>query len=322
MKRLRSIFLQIAPFALIASLFLSVPARAQVSPTPVFGLELKTNDSLGVSISGTAYLKWNNSAGQLQLSPSTGSYQNVISILTSPSPSSHNVVYWSGSNWVPQQLTQDDIAAAFTITLSASGFSTTQACGATITNPQFTLTRNQVPSSASLQDNTDTQSFTPTLTTIGYGGAANTFGARSYTVTTVNGTRTWTLSMTNSASITKTATVTATYSPHVYFGMAVPGTINSAFITGLSNNAIATTSVPRTISYGAGGNTMAAYYAIPATYTTPTTFTDTTTGFGIPFSQVGTNVSVTDECGTGNNINFNVFASDNLLNAAFNGKWQ
>lgn len=296
-------------------------AAAQTPPTPVYGLEVKSNGSLGLAPASTARLRFNG-LSQLQLSIDQNTYQWVIAINTSPSPSTKNVVYYNGTTWVAQQLTQDDIGAAFNITLAANGFSTTQSCGATITNPQFTASYNQTPVTTTMQDNTDTQSVSPATTTaIGYGGAANTFAARSYTVTTVNGTRTWTLSSTNSGGVVDTASVTATYSPHVYFGMAVPATINSAFITGLSNSTVTSFSVPRTISYGAGGGTMKAYFAIPATYTAPTVFTDTVTGFGIPFSQVGTNVSVTNECGTGNNINYNVYATDELLNAAFSGRW-
>lgn len=308
--------------ALVALLW-ALPAQAQIGPTPVWGLQLKSQSPIiGLSPASQAIIQYNSTAGQTWLSQNGSAYQWMIAINTSPVPGTSNVVYWNGSTWVAQQLTQDDIGTAFTVSLAASGFATVQQCGATITNPQFTLTRNQVPVTASLTDaNAGLQSFTATLTTIGYAGAANTFGGQTYTVTSVNGTKTWTLTMTNAGSITKTASVVATFEVHLYYGMAVPGTINSAFITGLSNNNLSTISIPKTITYAAGGNTMSAYFAIPATFTSPTNFTDTGTGFGIPFSQVGTNVSVTNECGTGNNVLYNVFASDQLLNAGFSGQW-
>lgn len=326
---------------ILGLLLLGVPAAAQNPPTNVSGLDFSSNTGQGVSVSGRLRLKFDGSSllqsinggaytpiGGSLAGDVTGAFgsNTVVAFQNRPfsatAPSSTQVIYWNGSAWIPRTLTQDDIGAAFSVTLAASGFSTTQACGATVSNPQFSTSHNQSPASATMQDATDTQTISPaTLTAIGYGGVAATFPARSYTVTTVNGTRTWTISVTNSGGVTKTAAVIATYSPHVYFGMAVPGTYDNTFITSLSGNSVSSTSAPRTISYAAGGDTKKAYYAVPTSYTAPATFVDTSTGFGIPYSKVASSVSLPDECGTGNAVTYDLYASDNLLSAAFSGKW-
>src|SRR6185369_11014898 len=231
MKKLTKLLVLMSAFAAVAVTTLAI---AQTPPTNVYGLSIFQNDSQPVCSASKLCLKL-NAAGVAQWSYDGGSYS--IGAQFGSQSASFALMAPAGASGIPtfRQITQDDIGAAFNITLAANGFSTTQACGATVTNPQFTASYNQTPSTTTMQDNTDTQSVSPASTTaIGYGGAANTFSARSYTVTTVNGTRTWTLASTNSGGVSDTASVTATYSPHVYYGMAVPATINSAFITGLT----------------------------------------------------------------------------------------
>ena|SRR6185369_214333 len=327
MKKLTKLLVLMSAFAAVAVTTLAI---AQTPPTNVYGLSIFQNDSQPVCSASKLCLKL-NASGVAQWSYDGGSYS--IGAQFGSQSASFALMGPAGASGIPtfRQITQDDIGAAFTVTFAASGFSTSQACGSTISNPQFTITHNQNPVTATCQDNTDTQSISPaTLTTIGYGGAASTFSARSYTVTTVAGSRTWTLVETNAGGVIQTKTVTATWNPHIYFSMATPATINSAFITALLNSGgspaspIVSTNAAalnRNLTYAAGNNTQKAYFALPATYTQPTNFIDVSTGFGIPFSQVGTNISVTDECGTGNNINYNVYATDNLLDAGFTGKW-
>jgi hypothetical protein len=305
--------------ALVAVLALAMPADATVPPA----LHVTTTDPIAgganINLGGTLTLscptcaiyptQTGNAGRYLTTNGTTVSWSTIGGTLPDQSSNSGKFLTTDGVSAAWHTLTQDDIAPAFSVSLS--GPSSPVEVGANVVNPQFSVTRNQTPSVASLQDNLDTQSISPaTLSALGYGGAANTFSARTYSYPgTLNSTRTWTYSATASG-VTKTSNASVQWQPRVYYGIAVPGTINAAFITALSSSGLSA-SYPRTIAYSAGGGTQALYYAFPTSYGTPVSFKDTATGFSVPFSKVGSAVSVTNANGVV--ITYDVWASDNLL---------
>jgi hypothetical protein len=219
--------------------------------------------------------------------------------------------------WVT--LTQDMIAAAFSVTLALTSHSTVQEVGASIINPQFTDTHNQTPSAASLQDFLGTQAIIPaTLLALGYGGAANTFAARTYAYPgSLNSTRVWTYSAT-AAALVRTASVTVTWEPKVYWDVLVlPGALNAAFITGMANSALAP-SVVRNINYADGTGTKYLWYAVPSAFAAPTSFLDNATQLSVPTSRVASNIAVTNVNGIV--INYDIYRSDFQQSGAFTEK--
>ncbi len=100
----------------------------------------------------------------------------------------------------------------------------------------------------------------------------------------------------------------------VYWGLAVPASITEAFITGLSDDALAA-GFARTLQFDAGDGTMKAYYAFPSTFGTPVVFRDAYTGFGIPNTKVGDEIDVTDELGVIRP--YDVWATDDFPTVAF-----
>lgn len=100
----------------------------------------------------------------------------------------------------------------------------------------------------------------------------------------------------------------------VYWGLAVPATIDETFIESLSGNALAAGFI-RNIAFGAGDGTQKAYYAFPASYGTPTVFRDHTTGIEIPNTLVGDDVAVIGDDGVSRN--YDVWATDDFPTVAF-----
>lgn len=112
--------------------------------------------------------------------------------------------------------------------------------GATIANPQLTASTSTAPDSASLQDETDTQVIAPPpATALGYGGAAATFPARSYTKSAVNASETWTYSAVASGVIA-TAMWVARWLAKARYGMAPPAdeltAYDAAYIAALGSS--------------------------------------------------------------------------------------
>jgi hypothetical protein len=100
----------------------------------------------------------------------------------------------------------------------------------------------------------------------------------------------------------------------VYYGLAVPGTIDEAFIEALSGTALAA-GLERSIAFAAGSGLQKAYYAFPSSYGTPAIFRDLNTGFDIPNTLVGSAVPVTDDAGTARS--YDVWATDDFPMVAF-----
>lgn len=101
---------------------------------------------------------------------------------------------------------------------------------------------------------------------------------------------------------------------NVYWGLAVPATINESFIEGLSGNTLSAM-FNRNIAYSAGSGTQKAYYAFPASFGTPTVFRDYNTGIAVPTTLVGDDISVVDAEGT--TRAYDVWATDDFPTVAF-----
>lgn len=248
------------------------------------------------------------------------------SVSLSDAPQARTTLRWNGTNnrWEPYVLTQDDIGPSFTAGISPG--SVVVEFGFTVANPSFTGTHSAVAmTSASINDITPNGPISVTTTTpviMPYNGSGPLPSTSYSSPTTVNQTHTWTYTAVNANGTSKSATSTYTWEPRVYFGVAVPGTYNAAFITGLgtstSCNVASSTqplapSFPRTIAFGAGGGTKSLYYAFPTSYGTPVSFKDTVTGFAVPFSKVASAVSITGPCAGVTAVTYDLWGSDNLL---------
>ncbi len=82
----------------------------------------------------------------------------------------------------------------------------------------------------------------------------------------------------------------------VYYGLAVPATVDETFIKALSGTSFAR-DLGRSITFSAGDGTKKGYYAFPSAWGTPTVFQDVYTGYTVPNTQVGVAVSVTGDDG-------------------------
>lgn len=216
--------------------------------------------------------------------------------------------------WVyDTRLTQDDIDPGFAIMGFAAGFATTNEIGTTIANPAFTASYNAALASAHILDGTHTDAIALPATSFAYG--AGGIPGRSYTQSTPNATQGFTLSVVPLSGPTKTAGITAVWRAKTFYGAQTPASIDAAFIASLPTNGLAS-GFAGTYAIGTLGNTKKAYLSFPTSYGTPTIFKNAGTGFAVPFSKVGSAIAVTN--GLGATVNYDVWASDNLLNAAFN----
>lgn len=133
-----------------------------------------------------------------------------------------------------------------TIVLTISGPDAVEV-GDTIVNPQFAVSSSTPPDAASLQDENDVKAIAPATTAaLGYGGAANTFPARSYTKSTLNATETWTYESVVSGT-SKTIAWVAEWQARAFYGMAViPDALHvydAAFIAALSSSRLQSSGV-------------------------------------------------------------------------------
>jgi len=206
--------------------------------------------------------------------------------------------------WTYRQLTSDDLAAAFSVSASFTGTGTVEV-GASVASFGVTASYpNGAPGSASLASGASSQALSSPYTS---GTLAGPF-----TSATPNASQTVTLSAVR-AGVTRTASDARTYRARSFHGAATPGTLNEAFIEALPSSGL-TSGYTGTYAIGALGGTKRAYLSIPASYGTPASFKDATTGFSVPFSVVAT-VDVTNALGV--TLSYSLWASDEILNAAF-----
>ncbi len=146
-------------------------------------------------------------------------------------------------------------------------------------------------------------SAVPTVLTID-GVSQNVSGSSgSATFSGVNATKTYTVVATDQKTNSATKTVTITFTNKVYWGARASGTINSAFILGLSGSGLQT-SRGKTFSVSVASGQYA-WYALPASYGTPTF---TVGGFTGGFQLAGT-VDFTNA--SGYTASYNVYRSQN-----------
>jgi hypothetical protein len=215
-------------------------------------------------------------------------------------------------NWVT--LTADMIAAAFIPTLS--GPASPVEVGSTVVNPAFTASYNRPAAAATLNDGTGAIGLTSPFTAFAYG--SGTLPPRSYTRTGINAVVTWTLTANETGGPSKTSSASVQWEARAYWDTAVDpgiGGYTAAFITSLTGNALEP-GFARTIAFGAGGGTKKMYYAFPTSFGTPARFLNIDTGFAIPFSKVGSAVSVTSTFGV--TINYDLWGSDFAVVGAVN----
>jgi len=171
--------------------------------------------------------------------------------------------------------------------------------GQTLTNPAFTATYSQAPSSASVVDNAGNPvldvSLTPTAFTYLHG----------YTRTGNNSGVTWTLSAALGLE-NGTRSVSTTWRPRLYYGVGVAGGSDETFIKALAGQTLsASRNITFTVSPGSG---QYIYYAAPTSYGTPTFFVGTFEG---GFNFIGT-VAVTNAHGVTQNYDLWRSANANL----------
>lgn len=212
-------------------------------------------------------------------------------------------------------LTQDMVGAAFALTLT--GPTSPVDVGKGVTNPQFTNTHNYTPSVATLTGPDSVTQSIPgaTATSIGYGGVANTFPAQNFNSTNVvNATRTWTYAAT-AGGIAKTTTAVVRDQARAYYGLAVPGTFNAAFITALFTTRLQS-GFAQTYAIGAGDGTQKSYICLEdVVWGAPTTFKESVSQLPISFTQVASGVMVTNSEGVA--VSHSVWQSPQFNTAAF-----
>ncbi len=195
-------------------------------------------------------------------------------------------------------LTQDQILSAYSIGLSL-GVSSVVLLGSTVATPAFTASYTRTAAAAVL---TDTEGTTP-QSVIGSPTSFSSTG--TFTKSTFGQSVTFTLTAHETGGPSKTATASITWAQPVYYGAAVPATIDEAFIEALASSALAT-SRARTFTATAGA-TQRIYYAFRSAFGTPTF---TVGGFTGGFTLAASAVPVTNASGV--TENYDVWASDNL----------
>lgn len=177
--------------------------------------------------------------------------------------------------------------------------------GASVVNPAFTATYNNVPTTATLTDN---QGHTNDVT-----GTPNAFvSPHTFTFTAYGASVLFTLAVTSPGG-NASRSFTEVWAQKVWWGAQVdPGIYDSAFINGLSNEVLQLgPSGAFAVNAGAGESTF---------YTARTAFGVTALNFkvnGLPFaiSKVGSAIPYTNSDGV--TENYDVWRSDNVALGAF-----
>ncbi len=194
-------------------------------------------------------------------------------------------------------LTLDQIAAAYSCSLALVGASLVEA-GQSVATPAFTASYARTPAAAVLTDTVPTApkdvigtptSFSSSGTfALGYGASV-----------------TFTLTASEAGGPSKASSATISWGQKEFWGNAVPGTPNAAFIAALPSSALAL-SRGRTFTSTAGA-TERLYFASRSAYGTPTF---TVGGFAGGFHLAASAVAVTNAHGV--TENYDLWESDNL----------
>jgi hypothetical protein len=204
-----------------------------------------------------------------------------------------------GHNPIFMALNQDMIQPSWSCGVSISAPSTLE-IGDSRVNPSFTASYNRPAAAASLSDGVN-----PALTLVTPFTAGTML--HTYTSAVPNSSKIFVLTANEAGGAPRTASTGLSWLPKVHFGVAAPGGFDSAFITGLLTNELAS-SRGRTFAVNSTSGTKI-YYAYPTSYGgVPSNFLDATTGFAAGFAKVAANVAVTNAFGVV--ILYDVWGSD------------
>jgi hypothetical protein len=217
---------------------------------------------------------------------------------------------------IRRKLTQDDLAAPYSITGFSPGFATDLEHGQSIVDPSFTAAYLRPAAAASVQDDVDQIALiTAPFTSFAYGVAPLPARTKNSTSGAANASHVWTLRANETGGPTKLATITATWRCLVYYGIgAIPGVFDDVWIKALGGG-VKASGFARTIAYGAPGGTFL-WYAFPAVFGTPTQFKDAATQFAVPFSLAAAAVPLVNDYLISITGGFDVWRSDNPLASA------
>jgi hypothetical protein len=192
-------------------------------------------------------------------------------------------------------LTLDQIAAAYTVSLALTGAALVEA-GQTVATPAFTASYARTPAAAVL---TDTVPTTPQNVI----GTPTSFSSTGTFTKSYGQSVTFTLTANETGGPSKTSSAAISWGQKEFWGNAVPGTPNAAFIAALPSSAL-TLSRARTFTSTAGA-TERLYFACRSAYGTPTF---TVGGFAGGFHLAAGAVAVTN--GQGVTENYDLWESD------------
>lgn len=229
---------------------LDATGSGTVSATAIDGVAVTGTPSAGLVLGATSPTAggWLSAGGDLN-----GAYTalKVIGLQgyplasTVPVASAVPVYNIGASQYDVRQLTQDDIAAGFSITSFGCGACTTVEIGATVSNPAFTASYSSTPATAAIT-NTDGTSSPTNLTT-------------PFTSATVTGsfvhttTATTTFTLTAVSTSTKTATRAINWAARTFYGVGTGSGATSATASG--NNAVLVGATGTLGTWGLGTNT-------------------------------------------------------------------
>lgn len=213
---------------------------------------------------------------------------------TLPTGAFPEVIGYDGAGHIiAEQITYDMIGPAFAVNISGPG--TPVEAGTAIVNPQFSVSYNQTPVSASFNDGSGPLTISPaTLTTLGYGGAANTFPAHTYNDPgSLNAVQDWTYAATNSSGVTRTATWGVTWWRRTWFDMVnIPGTYNAAFILGLTSTRIQP-GFANSYAIPSGDGVKFGHICLPTGWGSPSVFKEHVSQLPVAWTKVASGISVT-----------------------------
>ena len=212
-------------------------------------------------------------------------------LIVDGTPVAGQFVRWNGANayWGTD--------AAYNITSFATSSTLVQVSGA-LNTPAFTAAHTLTPTTLSLTDSEGT----PAKNVVGTPTSFSSNG--SFTKNLPNATVVFTLTGGDGIT-TDTATRTVTWCNRVYYGAAVPGVFNEAFVEALSSSALQT-SGNRTFTL-ASGPTQKKYFAFPTRLGGATVVIG---GFTYSWTVISTTISVTNS--DGYTENYTLIESENL----------
>lgn len=175
----------------------------------------------------------------------TAPIQGAVPVYDSP-PNAYDI----------RQLTSDDIAPGFTVSLHLTGSSQVE-LGQTVVTPAFTATYTRTPTSSILTDNQGNLPKDVTLT-------PNAFSSDNTYIFTTISTVNFTLTASPAGGPVRTGNASITWLARYYYGVGPAGSSSAAFIQTLGNSFLA--SSRNTTFTVTAGSTEKIYVAYPASF--------------------------------------------------------